>query len=67
VSYNASAVKIYNATSSLMLFKNKNIFFYFEINTLAYYNAGIVVVYFIVCCGAAQFTVRELVNRPNVS
>jgi hypothetical protein len=28
VSYNASAVKIYNATSSLVCFKNKNILFY---------------------------------------
>jgi hypothetical protein len=27
VSYNASAVKIYNATSSLVCFENKNIFF----------------------------------------
>jgi hypothetical protein len=30
VSYNASAVKIYNQTSSLVLFENKNVFFYFE-------------------------------------
>jgi hypothetical protein len=30
VSYNASVVKIYNATSSLVRFENKNIFFYFE-------------------------------------
>jgi hypothetical protein len=29
VSYNASDVKIYNATSSLQRIKNKNIFFYF--------------------------------------
>jgi hypothetical protein len=36
VSYNASAVKIYNATSSqVRLVENKNIFFY---------NAGVVVV-----------------------
>jgi hypothetical protein len=30
VSYNASDVKNYNATSSLVRFENKNIFFYFE-------------------------------------
>jgi hypothetical protein len=30
VNYNASAVKIYIATSSLERFENKNIFFYFE-------------------------------------
>jgi hypothetical protein len=42
VSYNASAVKIYNATSSFVCFENKNIFFYFS--SQAYYNAGIVVV-----------------------
>jgi hypothetical protein len=30
VSYNASVVKIYNATSNLVRFKNKNTFFYFE-------------------------------------
>jgi hypothetical protein len=29
VSYNASALKLYNATSSLVHFENKNIFFYF--------------------------------------
>jgi galactose-1-phosphate uridylyltransferase len=28
--YNASDVKIYNATSSLVRFENKNIVFYFE-------------------------------------
>jgi hypothetical protein len=27
-SYNASAVKIYNATSSLVHFENENVFFY---------------------------------------
>jgi hypothetical protein len=30
VFYNAGAVKIYNATSSLVRFENKNIFFDFE-------------------------------------
>jgi hypothetical protein len=29
-SYNTSAVTIYNATSSLVRFENKNIFFHFE-------------------------------------
>jgi hypothetical protein len=38
VSYNASAVKIYNATRS------KNNFCNFEKNTQAYYNTGVVVV-----------------------
>jgi hypothetical protein len=38
-----NAVKIYNATSSLVRFVNYNILFYFEINALAYYNAGVVV------------------------
>jgi hypothetical protein len=36
MSYNASVVKIYNATSSLVRLKNKNIFIYFK-NALAYY------------------------------
>jgi hypothetical protein len=31
LSYNASGVKIYNATSSLVRFESKNIFFYIEI------------------------------------
>jgi hypothetical protein len=30
MSYNASAVKIYNAKSSLVRLENKDIFFYFE-------------------------------------
>jgi hypothetical protein len=30
VSYNASAVKIYNATISLVRFEKKSFFFYFE-------------------------------------
>jgi hypothetical protein len=43
VSRYASAVKIYNAMSSLERFENKNIFYYICEN-LAYYNAGVVVV-----------------------
>jgi hypothetical protein len=45
VSHNASALKIYNATSSLVRFETKNIFFCFE-RTLfvSYYNVGVVVV-----------------------
>jgi hypothetical protein len=35
VSYSAGAVKIYNATNSLVRFENKNIFFYFR-NALVY-------------------------------
>jgi hypothetical protein len=42
-SYNASVVNFYNATSSLVRFKNKTVFFYYK-NALAYYNAGVVVV-----------------------
>jgi hypothetical protein len=42
-SYNASAVKIYNATSSLVRFENK-IFYFILKSTLAYHNAGVVVV-----------------------
>jgi hypothetical protein len=45
MSYNASAVKIYSATSSLVHFKKK----YFLLlckNALAYYNAGVVIVNF---------------------
>jgi glutamate formiminotransferase len=43
-SCNASAVKIYNATSNLVHFESKNIFFYFEKSGSACYNAGVVVV-----------------------
>jgi hypothetical protein len=46
VSYNASAVKIYNATSSLVCSENKQFFFYFEKIAVAYYIAGAVVVNF---------------------
>jgi hypothetical protein len=44
VSYNASAVNIYSATSSLARSENKNIFFCICKNALAYYSAGVVVV-----------------------
>jgi hypothetical protein len=36
-SSNASAVKNYNATCSQVRFENKNIFFYFDKNALAYF------------------------------
>jgi hypothetical protein len=42
-SYNASAVKIHNASSSLVRFENKNIFFCLK-NALAYYKADVEVV-----------------------
>jgi hypothetical protein len=42
VSYNASAVKIYNATSNLVRFENKNCFQLLPKNGLAYYSAGVV-------------------------
>jgi hypothetical protein len=42
--YNASVVKIYNATGSLVRFEEKNSFFHFEKHALSYYNAGVVVV-----------------------
>jgi hypothetical protein len=41
-SYNASTVKIYYTTSSLVRFENINNFLYLE-NALAYYNARVVV------------------------
>jgi hypothetical protein len=44
VSYNASAVKIYNATGSLLRFENKKIFSSTLKNAVAYYNAGVVAV-----------------------
>jgi hypothetical protein len=45
-SYNASAVKMYNARSSLVPFENKNIFFCSEKRSslLCTYNAGVAVV-----------------------
>jgi hypothetical protein len=42
-SYNASAVKIFNATNSLVRFENKHISFLFK-NAIVYYNAGVAVV-----------------------
>jgi hypothetical protein len=42
--YNASAVKIYNATSSLVRYENIKSFLYICKNALAYYNAAVVVV-----------------------
>jgi hypothetical protein len=36
-SYNASSVKMYNATSSLVRFENKNLFRYFKKRSIAYY------------------------------
>jgi hypothetical protein len=44
MSYSASAVKIYNTTSSLVYIENKNIFYSILKNVLPYYNAGVVVV-----------------------
>jgi hypothetical protein len=44
VSYNTSAVKIYNATGSLLRFENKKMFSSTLKNALAYYNAGVVAV-----------------------
>jgi hypothetical protein len=44
VSYNASAVKIYNATISLVHFENKTIFYKFVMLYVAYFNASVVVV-----------------------
>jgi hypothetical protein len=43
VSYNASAVKIYDAMSSLVRFEKKKYFLRICKNGLAYYNAGSVV------------------------
>jgi hypothetical protein len=44
LSYNASVVKIYNATSSLKCFELKRICSSIFRNALAYYSAGVVVV-----------------------
>jgi hypothetical protein len=44
VTYNASAVKIYNASSSPVHFENKSSFSRILKNAQAYYNAGVVVV-----------------------
>jgi hypothetical protein len=41
--YNASAVKIYNATNSLVRFENKDVFFYFEKRS-SLLKTGVVVV-----------------------
>jgi hypothetical protein len=41
MSYNASVVKIYNATDNFVHFENKNILLHFE-NNLAYHKAGVV-------------------------
>jgi hypothetical protein len=39
--YNASAVKIYDALSSLVHYENNKYFLHLEKNALAYYNAGV--------------------------
>jgi hypothetical protein len=44
VNYNASAVKMYNAASSLVRYEIKNIFFYSEIRSSLLQNTGVVVV-----------------------
>jgi hypothetical protein len=44
VSYNNSAVKIYNNTSSIVRFEKKKYFLLFCKNALAYNNGGVVVV-----------------------
>jgi hypothetical protein len=44
VSYSASVVKIYNATSSLLRFENKTIFFNLKKTHLAYNKADVVVI-----------------------
>jgi hypothetical protein len=61
-SYNASAVKIYSATSSLVRFENKNIFFYFK-KTLnpTRYSAGVVAVNSKVVGLAPDFGVNQLI------
>jgi hypothetical protein len=45
-SYNARAVKIYNATNSLVPFENRNHFLKFEETLYSTYNASVVLVNF---------------------
>jgi hypothetical protein len=40
-SYSASVVNFYNATGSLVRFINKNTFFLYSKNALAYYNVAV--------------------------
>jgi hypothetical protein len=72
VSYNASAVEIYNATCSLVsaVWTKKNILFFFEKNSLAYFlhTTGVVVVNskvvgFAQICGSKRGAMI-LIDRP---
>jgi hypothetical protein len=54
MSYNASAVKIYNATSSLVRFGNK-VFSSTLIKRLGYHNVGVVVVNSVVRFATGMF------------